>query len=118
FELNIMMPVMGAVILESVQLLASATKAFVDLCATGIEANRDACVAQVERSLAMVTGLNPLIGYDAAAAIAKEAFAGGKTVRELCVAKIRDGTLKKKDGSATVTDAELTAALDPRRMTG
>ncbi len=118
FELNIMMPVMALAILESVQLLAAGTKAFVDLCAIGMEANREACTAQVERSLAMVTALNPLIGYDAAAAVAKEAFAGGKTVRELCAAKIRSGTLKKKDGGAIVTEAELSAALDPRAMTG
>src|SRR4029077_13693885 len=48
FELNIMMPVMGAVILESIYLLASCTQAFVELCAVGMEANRDACAAQVE----------------------------------------------------------------------
>ncbi len=65
----------------------------------------------------MVTSLNPLIGYDAAAAIAKEAFASGKTVRQLCLDKMRAGTLKKKDGGASVTEAELNAALDPRSMT-
>jgi fumarate hydratase class II len=65
----------------------------------------------------MVTSLNPLIGYDAAAALAKEAFKTGKTVRHLCLEKMRAGTLKKKDGGAVVTEAELNAALDPRRMT-
>jgi fumarate hydratase, class II len=67
--------------------------------------------------MAMVTSLNPLIGYDAAAALAKEAFKAGKTVRDLCREKIRAGTLKKKDTGAVVTEAELTQALDPRRMT-
>jgi fumarate hydratase class II len=117
FQLNIMMPVMGLATLESVQLLASCTRAFVDFCAVEMEANAEACQAQVEKSLSMVTSLNPLIGYDAAAAIAKEAFKNGKTVRELCLEKMRAGTLKKKDSGEVVKEAELTAALDPRRMT-
>jgi fumarate hydratase class II len=117
FELNIMMPVMGLAAVESVELLAHGTTAFVDFCALEMEANRPACEKQVEWSMAMVTSLNPLIGYDAAAAVAKEAFKAGKTVRELCREKIRAGTLKKKDGGQVVTEAELTAALDPRRMT-
>jgi fumarate hydratase class II len=117
FELNIMMPVMGLTILESVQLLASCVNAFIDFCALEMEANRPGCERQVEQSLAMVTSLNPLIGYDAAAAIAKEAFKSGKTVRDLCLEKMRAGTLKKKDSEAVVRESELNAALDPRSMT-
>ncbi len=117
FELNIMMPVMGVAILESIQLLASSAHAFVDFCALEMEANRTQCELQVEKSLAMVTSLNPLIGYDAAAAIAKEAFGTGKTVRELCLEKILAGKLKKKDVNALVSEKELIGALDPRGMT-
>ena len=117
FELNIMMPVMGLATLESVQLLASCVNAFVDFCALEMEANRPQCEKQVEQSLAMVTSLNPLIGYDAAAAVAKEAFKSGKTVRELCLEKIRGGNLKKKETGDVVREAELNAALDPRSMT-
>jgi fumarate hydratase class II len=117
FELNIMMPVMGLAVLESVQLLASCVNAFVDFCAVDMEANRKQCEKQVEQSLAMVTSLNPLIGYDTAAAIAKEAFQGGKTVRELCLEKIKAGTLKRKDTQEVVRESDLRAALDPRRMT-
>ena len=117
FELNIMMPVMGLAALESVELLASCVQAFVDFCALEMEANRQQCEKQVEQSLAMVTSLNPLIGYDVAAAIAKEAFKNGKTVRELCLEKMRAGTLKKKDSDAVVREAELNAALDPWGMT-
>jgi fumarate hydratase class II len=117
FELNIMMPVMGLATLESVELLASCTQAFIDFCALEMEANRAACEKQVEWSMAMVTSLNPLIGYDAAAALAKEAFKSGKTVRELCREKIKAGTLKKKDTDVVVKEAELTRALDPRAMT-
>ena len=82
-----------------------------------MEANRTACEKQVEWSMAMVTSLNPLIGYDTAAAIAKEAFKAGKTVRDLCLDKMKAGALKKKDSGAAVTEAELNAALDPRSMT-
>jgi fumarate hydratase, class II len=117
FQLNIMMPVMGLAAIESVELLASCTNAFVEFCALEMDANRVACEKQVEWSMAMVTSLNPLIGYDTAAAIAKEAFKAGKTVRDLCLEKMRAGALKKKDSGAAVTEAELTKALDPRAMT-
>jgi fumarate hydratase class II len=117
FELNIMMPVMGLAALESVQVLAQCTQAFIDFCAIEMEANRASCEKQVEWSMAMVTSLNPLIGYDAAAAIAKEAFKSGKTVRSLCLEKIKAGALKKKDSSEVVKEAELNAALDLRGMT-
>jgi len=92
-----MMPMMGKVVIESIVLLASCTQAFVNFCALEMEANAAGCARQVEQSLAMVTSLNPLIGYDAAAAVAKEAFKSGKTVRELCARRWRRGTLKKKD---------------------
>ena len=69
-----MMPVMGHAALESVQLMAAADRAFVDFCAEEMEANAEACEAAVEKSLSMVTSLNPLIGYEKAAALAKEAF--------------------------------------------
>src|SRR5262249_4209579 len=116
-QLNIMMPVMGLAALESVELLASCTNAFVEFCALEMEANQAACEKQVEWSMAMVTSLNPLIGYDVAAALAKEAVKAGKTVRELCLEKRRAGTLKKRDGGAVVREAELKVALDPRGMT-
>jgi fumarate hydratase class II len=82
-----------------------------------MEANRAGCERQVEQSLAMVTSLNPLIGYDTAAAVAKEAFKSGKTVRDLCLEKMKAGTLKKKDSDQVVREPELTAALNPRSMT-
>lgn len=117
FQLNIMMPVMGLASLESVELLASCTQAFIDFCAVEMDANRVACEKQVEWSMAMVTSLNPLIGYDSAAAIAKEAFKSGQTVRDLCLDKIKSGTLKKKDSDQVVKEPELNAALNPRSMT-
>jgi fumarate hydratase class II len=105
FQLNIMMPIMGQATLESIQLMASATRAFVDFCATGLEANEEACNAAVEQSLSMVTSLNPLIGYEKAAKLAKEAFATGKTIRQLC----------REQG--VLPETTLRDALDPMRMT-
>jgi fumarate hydratase class II len=105
FQLNIMMPVMGHAALESVHLLASATKAFVDFCAIEMEANPEACEASVEKSLSMVTSLNPHIGYEKAAAMAKEAFKSGKTIRELC---------REQN---TLPEPTLKSALDPWSMT-
>lgn len=105
FQLNIMMPVMGHAALESIHLLAAASRAFVDFCAEGLEANPAACEASVEQSLSMVTALNPYIGYEAAAKLAKDAFATGKTIRELC----------REQG--ILPEATLRQALDPVRMT-
>jgi fumarate hydratase class II len=105
FQLNIMMPVMGHVALESVALLASSCRAFVEFCAIEMEANTEACEASVEKSLSMVTSLNPHIGYEKAAALAKEAFKSGKTIRELC----------REQG--ILPEATLREALDPMSMT-
>jgi fumarate hydratase class II len=105
FQLNIMMPMMGHAALESVTLLARGTRAFVEFCAREMEANAAQCEAMVEQSLSMVTSLNPLIGYERAAALAKEAFKTGKTIRELC---LEQGVLPADT---------LRTALDPVRMT-
>jgi fumarate hydratase class II len=105
FQLNIMMPVMGHTVLESVRLLAKGTKAFTGLALIGMEPNREACEAAVEKSLSMVTGLNPYIGYEHAAALAKEAFKTGKTIRDLC---------REKN---VLPEEQLNEALDPWRMT-
>ncbi len=105
FQLNIMMPVMGQTTLESIMLLARGTDAFVEFCAKQMEANEAACTASVEKSLSMVTSLNPFIGYEKAAAIAKEAFKSGETIRELCTKQ----NILPLD--------QLKAALDPFSMT-
>jgi len=105
FQLNIMMPMMGQTTLESIHLLAGATRAFVDFCAIEMEANVEQCEASVEKSLAMCTSLNPHIGYEKAAAMAKEAFKTGKTIRQLC-----------QEQNILPADV-LTKALDPWSMT-
>ncbi|MHB8898676.1 MAG: class II fumarate hydratase [Thermoguttaceae bacterium] len=105
FQLNIMMPVMGQTILESIRLLAGATRAFAEKCLEQLEPNPEACEASVEKSLSLVTGLNPYIGYEKAAALAKEAFKTGKTIRQLCREQ------------QVLPEKELSEALDPWRMT-
>ncbi len=83
FELNVMMPVIARNLLESIGLLASVAGLFATRCIDGIEANRKTCAEAIERSLALVTGFVPHIGYDRAAALAKKAFETEKTVREV-----------------------------------
>ncbi len=105
FQLNIMMPMMGQTVLESISLLASCSDAFVEFCSDDLEADENSCNAAVEKSLAMVTSLNPYIGYEKASALAKQAYKTGKTIRELCTEQ-------------KVLDPEtLNEALDPMRMT-
>lgn len=105
FQLNIMMPMMGQVTLESIRLLSNGTNAFVKLCVEETQANEEACNAAVEKSLSMVTSLNPYIGYEKAAALAKEAFKTGKTIRQLC------------EEQNVLPPDQLQEALDPMRMT-
>jgi fumarate hydratase class II len=106
FELNVMIPVMAYNVLHSVGILANGCRLFASRCVEGIEPNEARCNELIEQSLAMVTALNPRIGYDAAAAIAKESVKTGKTVRELC--------LEKK----VLPPEELARLLDARSMTG
>ncbi|MCG8451826.1 MAG: aspartate ammonia-lyase, partial [Spirochaetales bacterium] len=105
FELNVMMPMMANNILESIRLLSKVSVVFVDKCIDGIKADRKRCEEMIEKSLAMCTSLAPIIGYDNAAAIAKEAYATGRTVREVALAK---GVMPEK---------ELNKVLDPWSMT-
>ena len=87
FELNVYLPVIGYTVLQSVDLLAAATDSFNEHCAAGIEANRERIEENLHRSLMLVTALNPHIGYDRAADVAKTAWAQGKTLREVVVEK-------------------------------
>ena len=87
FELNVYLPVIGYTVLQSVDLLAGATDSFNEHCAAGIEANRERIEENLHRSLMLVTALNPHIGYDKSADVAKTAWAEGKTLREVVVEK-------------------------------
>ena len=85
FELNTMIPVITHNLLQSIQLLGSGVDVFAEKCIRGVTANRERCAANIEKSLAMVTGFVPHIGYEKAAAIAKKAFESGRTVREVAL---------------------------------
>jgi len=105
FELNVMMPVMAHVLLESIRLLTNVVEVFCDKCVRGIVANEERCRELVELSMAMVTGLAPKIGYDRAAEIAKESAQTGRTVREIAREK------------KVLPEKELEHALEPVKMT-
>ncbi|MEE9151086.1 MAG: lyase family protein, partial [Thermoplasmata archaeon] len=105
FELNTMMPMMADHLLESIRLLANGSRNLVDRCVSGIKANEERTGSLIEWSLALCTALTPIIGYDTAANIAKEAFSTGKTVRQV--------SLEHK----VLPEKELNRVLDPMRLT-
>jgi fumarate hydratase class II len=105
FELNVAMPVMIDAFLESVKLLANASSVFVDKLLTGLEVNEERCKELIDQSLMMVTSLAPLVGYEQAATLAKDAFKLNTTIRQLCLDR------------QILPEAELTKALDPLSMT-
>ncbi len=104
FELNTLMPVAAFNILQSISLLAASANNFAEQCVKGIQAT-DTGPSMVEKGLMLGTALSPAIGYDAAAAIAKEASSTGQTIRQ--VAKLR----------TKLSDAELDQLLNPEDMT-
>lgn len=85
FELNVMLPVMARNLLESITLLSNVSVLLADRCIDGITANVQRCRRFAESSSAIVTSLVPLIGYEAAAEVAKEAVASGRTIREVTI---------------------------------
>jgi fumarate hydratase class II len=97
FELNTMLPLIAHNLLQSVDLLANASRVLAEKCVRGIQANAAQCEAYIERSLALVTGLVPYIGYDRAADLAHKAYRSGKTVREIALEeKILDAAQLRK----------------------
>jgi fumarate hydratase class II len=106
FELNVMMPLIAYDLIDSIELISKASSNFQDKCIKGLEADRARAARYAERSLANVTTLVPHIGYDRAAAIAKEAHASGRTLME--VARESSG----------IEAAKLTELLNPMAQTG
>ena len=105
FELNVYKPVIIFNVLQSLRLLADACESFTDNCVVGIEANRDRIRQLVEQSLMLVTALNPHIGYDKAAKIAKKAHAEGTTLKEAAEAL---GFVKAEDFDKWVRPEDMT----------
>ena len=106
FELNVFRPLIAHNFLQSVRLLTDGMQSFNDHCAVGIQPNRARIAELVDRSLMLVTALNPHIGYDKAAAIAKQAHKSGSSLRDAAVA------------SGHLTAAQFDAWVKPGNMVG
>ncbi len=104
FELNVYLPVIGYSLLQSITLLADGVQSFNDNCAVGIAPNRERIDENLNRSLMLVTALNPHIGYDKAAHIAKTAYATGRTLREVA---IDEGILTGEEFDRLVVPANM-----------
>ncbi len=104
FEINVMMPVAAYNLLQSINLLAAVARNFTEQCIKGLQATTKG-PEMVERGLAICTSLAPIIGYDAAASISKEAYRTGKTIREVAREK------------TSLSEEELDRVLDPASMT-
>ncbi|WP_421177403.1 aspartate ammonia-lyase [Metabacillus dongyingensis] len=104
-ELNVMEPVLVFNLLQSISIMNNAFRSFTDYCLAGIEANEDRLKEYVEKSAGIITAVNPHIGYEVAARIAREAILNGKSVRELCL---------QYD---VLTAEELDLILNPYEMT-
>ena len=103
FELNVYIPLMARNLLQSVSLLASASRLLAEKCVDGIEANRDQCERYAELTLSAATALNPVIGYDKASELVKKAASSGRSLRELA-------------REAGVEESVLDEALDYHKM--
>jgi fumarate hydratase class II len=103
FELNVYIPLMARNLLDSIELLASASRLLAEKCVDGIEANRERNEQYAEGTLSAATALNPHIGYDKATEIVKEATASGRSLREVA-------------REAGVDESILDEALDYQRM--
>jgi fumarate hydratase, class II len=110
FELNVMMPVIGQNLLDSIRLLSSASRLLADRCVAGITADVARMRRFAESSPSIVTALNRFLGYEEAAAVAHEALATGNTIREVVISR---GHVERGD----LTEEQLDAALDVLAMT-
>ena len=106
FELNVFKPLIITNLLHSARLLGDAAVSFNNNCAAGIEANKDAIRKNLENSLMLVTALNPRIGYENAAKIAKKAYSENKTLRQAAIEL------------GLVNDEQFTEWVDPNKMIG
>ena len=105
-ELNVMMPVINYNLLSSIHLLTNVIKLFTERCVSGIEADEERCSEFAESSAGLATILNPFIGYEAAAKLAKEALLTKRSIIDLVIEK------------GILTNEEAKSILDPYEMTG
>lgn len=100
-------------VVESINLLSDGINSFVDNCLVGIEANEARIKQLVEQSLMLVTALNPFVGYDNAAKIAKNAHKKGTTLRESATEL---GFITPAGGEGKIKESEWETIMDPRKM--
>ena len=105
FQLNVMLPVIARNLLESIELLANVTRALADSAIAGFTVNKARLAEALERNPILVTALNPVIGYEKGAAIAKKAYAQGKPIREVAEQETQLGR------------EQLAKLLDPAELT-
>lgn len=103
-ELNVMMPVIAYNLLHSIQILSNGFQTFTVKCLEGLEVDRDRCLQLMEQSLALATALNPILGYDQAAEVAKIALAEKKTIKQVVTEK------------GLLTEEEVKHVLEPTHM--
>ena len=107
-DLNTMMPVIARNLLEAIQLLSNGAHMFADKCISGLEADEARCQELVEKSLALVTALNPVLGYDTAAKVAHDCHHSGKTLREVLTegGYVDEETMNRLLDPSTMTDPD------------
>ena len=104
-ELNVMEPVLVFNLIQSISIMNNVFRAFTENCLKDIEANEERMKEYVEKSVGVLTAVNPHIGYEVAARLAREAILTGRSIRELC---LEEGVLTKE---------QLDLILDPYEMT-
>ena len=104
-ELNTHMPIIANTLMESTDILTNGIKTLRERCISGIRANEERCRHYVEHSMALATALNPLIGYDKAAQVVKEARASKKTIKDVIISK------------GILTEQQVRRLLDPKSLT-
>lgn len=104
FELNVFKPVIAYNLIQSIYLLSDASRSFTENCIAGLRVNRERIQYYLNHSLMLVTALNPVIGYDKAASIAKKAHAEGMSLREAAIAL------------GYLTGEQFDAAVKPEKM--
>ena len=113
-ELNVMMPSIAYNLIHSIEILGNTIAALTERCIKGITANSDRCLAYAEGSLALVTALNPHIGYLNAAAVAKESLETGKSLRQI----VLEHKMMSEEELAQVLDLEKMSAIDQEKYEG
>ena len=104
-ELNVMMPIIAHNLFETMQVLIGAIRAFIDRCVVGVQANAEKAEGWLAKNAILVTALNPVIGYQKGAEVAKEAMASNRTIKEIAVEK------------GYLTEEEADSILDAHKMT-